>query len=40
MLIFCISGFTIISCYGCGLSCHLYCYGVKTEIELVDHSNN
>ncbi|CAK65430.1 unnamed protein product, partial (macronuclear) [Paramecium tetraurelia] len=33
-------GMTIISCYGCQLSCHLYCYGISTEIELNPNSNN
>lgn len=31
---------TIISCCGCSLSCHLYCYGIHTEIDVNSNVNN
>ena len=25
-------------CYGCGITCHLYCYGIKTKYNKVKNS--
>ena len=31
-------GYEFIICYGCGITCHLYCYGIKTKHNKVKNS--